>query len=778
VSVIVEEQGNARQKLGWGKLPTAGLRVGTSYLTDLVLDDVGQRVLACVQLDHTGGEMLEKFGNDESLQLLQVDVTPFMDYPLVLRVRLCSKGDDIIQDWLDSDEHDGELEAVSVRLTETGEEDEEAMTTLRENDEEMESDGVVQQLVAQTSVGAAMRDAPASRGCTFSGWKMSDKLILVEVYTPEVPERDEDSGVEGESDAPGLTYLAACLVELSEVAACKETVIKAKSKGEQPVRFRQLTKAVEMRVSEDASEAVPPHVLIPRDMPLVIKMWEGPSLLNVMQSDVHKEGLATSGFESWLSQLKVVTVDEVTQRNAIQAIKANAYELLPHQTDSLYPDADLNTFINVDGEEMLAAPRTAPTTPVLPPIVDSSVRPKTSAVPRRLARPVVPTRPVTPQIYTQEEVDRLIERKVFETRERMQHRMDIDRTKMLDRVDVVGSTLQSLTDEKKRYQIELDERSEALRKCGVEIMELRKQVRQAQTDKGALQRALAEREQQHESMTKADGDLELLDRGDLEQRLKLLAASYKDERARGAELMTRMQKMHSDLSRMEELNRAHKSLQEAHRAQATKVQELQDKIKKLAKYVSTVSQQEKVIEQLEGMMEKALMDAREAKPLREERDKIKKELRASNAELSSLRAQVGGAGAEEAKRAAAEVEGLKGKIASLEQELKNAKDKPKTPGGADPAELKKLKEERDKLQQEKEDLEKKLRQRPKGEGGGDAQASEKERLMLLMRAEKAEARIKAVENQLNTNSKRFAKEISGLKMKVMEKDAELSKLQG
>jgi hypothetical protein len=36
--------------------------------------------------------------------------------------------------------------------------------------------------------------------------------------------------------------------------------------------------------------------------------------------------------------------------------------------------------------------------------------------------------------------------------------------------------------------------------------------------------------------------------------------------------------------------------------------------------------------------------------------------------------------------------------------------------------------------------------------------------MLLMRAEKAEARIKAVENQMTTNSKKFAKEISGTRV--------------
>ena len=39
---------------------------------------------------------------------------------------------------------------------------------------------------------------------------------------------------------------------------------------------------------------------------------------------------------------------------------------------------------------------------------------------------------------------------------------------------------------------------------------------------------------------------------------------------------------------------------------------------------------------------------------------------------------------------------------------------------------------------------------------------------LQMRAEKAEARLKAVEQQLAANSKNFAKEIAGLKMQIMK----------
>jgi hypothetical protein len=44
-----------------------------------------------------------------------VDVGSFVDLPLVMRVRLCSKQEDIVSDWVESDEHDGELEAITIR---------------------------------------------------------------------------------------------------------------------------------------------------------------------------------------------------------------------------------------------------------------------------------------------------------------------------------------------------------------------------------------------------------------------------------------------------------------------------------------------------------------------------------------------------------------------------------------------------------------------------------------------------------------------------------------
>ena len=107
--------------------------------------------------------------------------------------------------------------------------------------------------------------------------------------------------------------------------------------------------------------------------------------------------------------------------------------------------------------------------------------------------------------------------------------------------------------------------------------------------------ALSEKEALHEEMLAVDDQIEMLDRGDLELRLKLLSASYKEEKGKAQDLLGRMKHMHAELMRMQELNRAHAALQDAHSAQNLKIQELQEKKKKLSKYVVTVQQQEQVM---------------------------------------------------------------------------------------------------------------------------------------------------------------------------------------
>ena len=73
-------------------------------------------------------------------------------------------------------------------------------------------------------------------------------------------------------------------------------------------------------------------------------------------------------------------------------------------------------------------------------------------------------------------------------------------------------------------------------------------------------------------MYQVDDAIELLDRGDLEHRLKLLSASYKEEKGKAQDLLGRMKHMHGELMHMQELSRAHTALQEAHTAQNHKLQ--------------------------------------------------------------------------------------------------------------------------------------------------------------------------------------------------------------
>ena len=54
-------------------------------------------------------------------------------------------------------------------MTPDGEEDEEAFASLREQDEENESDGINQQMILQAAQGAVVADAPPQTGCHFTG---------------------------------------------------------------------------------------------------------------------------------------------------------------------------------------------------------------------------------------------------------------------------------------------------------------------------------------------------------------------------------------------------------------------------------------------------------------------------------------------------------------------------------------------------------------------------------------------------------------------------------
>jgi len=59
-------------------------------------------------------EMYDRLLEDTTLEHLQIDVPALLDHPVVLRFRLCGASDDIVADWNESEDHDGELEVGSA----------------------------------------------------------------------------------------------------------------------------------------------------------------------------------------------------------------------------------------------------------------------------------------------------------------------------------------------------------------------------------------------------------------------------------------------------------------------------------------------------------------------------------------------------------------------------------------------------------------------------------------------------------------------------------------
>ena len=57
-----------------GALPLSGLKIGNSYLADLVFDEQGTRVLTTLRLGETKQEICDMFTSDDALQMLQVNL--------------------------------------------------------------------------------------------------------------------------------------------------------------------------------------------------------------------------------------------------------------------------------------------------------------------------------------------------------------------------------------------------------------------------------------------------------------------------------------------------------------------------------------------------------------------------------------------------------------------------------------------------------------------------------------------------------------------------------
>lgn len=279
-----------------------------------------------------------------------------------------------------------------------------------------------------------------------------------------------------------------------------------------------------------------------------------------------------------------------------------------------------------------------------------------------------------------------------------------------------NSSKQSLID---RLIAEVDSRSDALRACGQEIVELRKAkselTMELDTARNRLAEAEADLENEVSELAESQNLESLTDMVELRRRVTLFGAKYVAERSRNGDLMGRLDTLQSALMQTNGVQKELERLQRAHGAQSRIVQELQDQNAEIGLFRATIKTQEKVILKLEDLLEAKLRESSSQGNIRlnEELDR----LRARNRDLEQKILDGGLSGSAP----------LEERIRDLEKQLQNAQNA----------------------------------------------ASSARRPETTSDVDDALEKVKALEEQLVNNAKNFAREISEARMRIFELEAQM-----
>jgi len=327
-----------------------------------------------------------------------------------------------------------------------------------------------------------------------------------------------------------------------------------------------------------------------------------------------------------------------------------------------------------------------------------------------------------------------------------------------------------------RLLVEVDRRTEAIRVCGGEIQQLRTERNEAERERARAQETLdayAERERQEAALIEvelglADGagpprppghvdallrqlapaELVGLLRG-LIQRHQALRASHDELRATAAEA-TKITKEHTSLQKR------HRKLERAHMVQTALVQKLQSGASKLEEYKETVTMQERIIKRLEAAV-KLQLRPRES------------EAEVRRAEAAAERAAAEAKASAEAVALSEEAETLRSllavkdqEIAAKDRELAEMREANQSSLADSDSKASLLADKADEMAE----LEKRIR-----ELEDEMRSKESEWRFKLENMEDAleleSDKREVIEQQLEDDARRGAKELGALKMKLM-----------
>ena len=294
-----------------------------------------------------------------------------------------------------------------------------------------------------------------------------------------------------------------------------------------------------------------------------------------------------------------------------------------------------------------------------------------------------------------------------------------------ERWELLSRELQQKQDLIHRLMKENDEKSDALKLTGAEIIDLRRQIKLLQSENALLRKRLHE-EEEIDVRTVVSKEVERMNNEELKLKIIKIAQMYRNERGRNEEFEKVIRQAQDEVSEAYKYKAELDKLREKHEKDLHKLQKVQVQVDKTRMYRETIKKQEAVISKLEKLLDKTLKDSQLARESVQELER----LRTENLELQKriIENAYGGQGNEQGKQ---EIRRLERLVQELKEQLRS-----KRPDTRD----------------------------FQGDDGGDL-------MRLEVDLQRAELRVQAMQDEMDMNAVRFAKEIAHYKGLIAEKQS-------
>lgn len=301
-----------------------------------------------------------------------------------------------------------------------------------------------------------------------------------------------------------------------------------------------------------------------------------------------------------------------------------------------------------------------------------------------------------------------------------------------ERWELLSRELQQKQELIHRLMKENDEKSDALKLTGAEIIDLRRQIKLMQSENSVLRKRLHEEEEIDISAV-VNKEVERMNNEELKLKIIKIAQMYRNERGRNEEFTKTIKQAQDEVSEAYKYKAELDRLRDKHEKEMHRMQKMQTQIDKVKVYRETIKKQETVISKLEKILEKTLKDTQAARESAQELEKLKTE----NLDLQRRIKENAYGGRDFNEQSRQEIRRLERLVQELNEQLRSKRP--------DTREIR--------------------------SGGYGRPLEDEERIRLEVDLQKAELRMQAMQEEMDRNASRFAKEISHYKGQIAEKQS-------